>query len=489
MKNLREKRISSNEKRRKQTKIVEQKRKLPNLEKKTKKSFNKRMKRILVIGVNGISMRSIAYILKNKYTIYGYDDSAERLEGVRYTNQIPEKTDLIVYSSSIKETHPIRKAAEKMNIKCLNRTDFFIKHMPLNEKIILIAGAHGKTTTASLIAYLLENSSYYIGGIIQGEETSAHFNEREKYTIIETDESDASFIKWKGHYKILLNFDYEHMIFYKTKEKIEEAHRQFVLQDINETKVIIDKKAKEYLKIPNHPNIITFSHEKASYQYSNIECTKHGIKFKLNEKTYKIPVFGEHNAHNFTSIIALFDQIQESTHKIQTFPGVKKRMQKIFFPNHQNISLFSHKNEKKTQTKKLIPKCSSFQNNKFFLDYGHHPEEIDSTLKSLTKHFPNEKFQVLFEPHKPSRILENLNRWPEIFKNYTLYLYELFIADEKEINDEKLHFSTEIFFNYLKEHNINVKLANDDLSNIPTNTSMICFSAGKLSDMLQKFKI
>lgn len=425
--------------------------------------------KLYIIGINGISMQGIAKIMQEQgHKIYGYDDDLKRLAKFQYQNTIPEHTDLVIYSSAIKESHKLIKEAKIKQIEIIQRTDFFVKYMPFNKNTILIAGAHGKTTTSSIIAHMLGRKSYYLGGVINGETAPSKFSKEAKYTVVETDESDGSFIKWKGNYKILLNFDYEHMIFYKTKEEIIKYHYDFVMNNIENTKVIIYKEAKELLKIPNHPNIITYGKENTDYNCQNIEATKKGIKFDINNQKFEIPLLGLHNAYNFTSIFVLFELIKEPIEQIYTFKGVKKRMQEINYPD-QNNSI-----EKKSEKK-------------FYLDYGHHPTEIKSVINSLKAHFPQKKFDILFEPHKPSRILDTLNLWPEVFKEINIYLYPLFIADEKEINDKIWQFSTKKFYEFLKKHQINVILVKKDLSNLPKNRDLICFSAGKLSEILSKY--
>ncbi|WP_342262112.1 Mur ligase family protein [Alphaproteobacteria bacterium endosymbiont of Tiliacea citrago] len=433
---------------------------------------------IFILGVNGISMRSIEKTMKEQgHNVLGYDDSPIELKNINYSKTIYEKKhikqanekvtaakmDLIVYSSAIKKNHPLMIEAKKLKIPTIGRTDFFVKYMPLNNTKILIAGAHGKTTTSSLLAYIL-NSSYYLGGIINGEESPSKFKESQ-YTVIETDESDGSFLKWQGEYKLLLNFDYEHMIFYKTKENIIKYHREFVMNNIETTKVIINEEAKNKLEIKDHPNIITFGNKNANYNLSNIKANETGITFEINNKQFSLPILGKHNASNFIAIYALLNSmnlnLNGSIKKTQSFPGVKKRMQKIKYRNH---------------------------NLKFFLDYGHHPNEIKSVLESLKEHYPNEKFEIIFEAHKPSRIIENKEKWPEIFKGFKIWLYPIYIADEKEINEQKYKMTTEIFAKNLKENEINLEVLKEDLSNLELNkNNLICFSAGKLSEKLSKY--
>jgi UDP-N-acetylmuramate--alanine ligase len=423
---------------------------------------------VFLIGMSGIGMQAIAAILKKSgANVSGWDDGKQldslKSIGIQYTQTIPDDTDFVVFSSIIKNTHELIISAKNKNIKCLNRTDFTIEHIPLNAAKILVAGAHGKTTTSSFIAHILDKQSYLLGGIINGEKFSGHTSQG-LYTAIETDESDGSFLKWSVNlhgqlkYKILVNFDFEHMDYFKTEQNCIEQYRKFIMDDLENSFVIIEYSAKEFLEIPNHPNIITFGPQiQADYVFNNVEFLENGIQFEINnnqnnEKIF-IPLFGTHNASNFTALYALMKKldIQEIAQKASQFPGVKKRMQPLEMKNGY----------------------------KMYLDYGHHPKEVEAVLDALYLH-KKMKLDVVIEFHKYTRLEQTWSQWPAALKNAKkIYILPIHTASEDPIPGiDEAHAIA-----FLKENKLEVCELKSIYDYVPTNDT-ICFSAGKLSELL-----
>lgn len=430
--------------------------------------------KVFLIGISGIGMQGLAAVLKkNGNDIYGFDDASE-LEslkniGIFYQNIIPDNTDYIIFSSGISPTHRLMQEAVEKKIPCINRTDFWINHMRLNEQKILVAAAHGKTTTTSMAAYLLDMKSYMIGGIINGYPFPAS-HIKDKYTVIETDESDGSFIKWHGAYKILLNFDYEHMDFFKTEENAEWYYKQFANNrsiDKGE-KLIIDIETKKKLNINGQniitPDIITFGKYGADFIYHDIEFAENGLYFQINNKEIFLPLLGEHNASNFTAVYSLCIDIgmqhDAIAKKIAQFPGIKKRGQKIMEKNGHII----------------------------YSDYGHHPVEIKAVLDAYWLH-KKQRPDLFIELHRYTRLAYTWDQWPEILKNHKVFITKMHTANEapikisSKISSENINEHT--FIKYLLEYNIDACYIEDFTHYNPTNTT-ICFSAGKLSSILDK---
>lgn len=415
--------------------------------------------RIFVLGMSGIGMHGLAYFLKKSgYDVLGWDDGKilEALEndGIIYQNKIDTNIDYVVYSSAIQPTHPLMIAAAQLNIPTINRTIFWLVHANLNKKKILVAGAHGKTTTSSAIAYMLGLKSYAVGGIILGQKHPANSTPGE-YTVLETDESDGSFILWNGAYKILTNFDLEHMDFFKTAHNAKAYYKKFAMDNLDNTTLIIESEAKNILEIPNHPNIITYG-KTGDYTYDKIDFLPNALQFEIkhNAKTtqVQIPLLGEHNASNFTAIFALCEQIGLPYENIASFPGIKKRMQKIITQNGYTI----------------------------YSDYGHHPLEIHCTLDAFFKH-KKTRPTVIIEPHRYSRIKHTWDMWPEILKNYDVFITPLHEASEKPIPG----ISSQDLINHLQAHGINAQFL-EDFNQYQAKQDTICFSAGKLSALLDK---
>jgi UDP-N-acetylmuramate--alanine ligase len=405
--------------------------------------------------MSGIGMQGLARIAKEcGHGVSGYDDFHEiqalKDIGIIYKNTIDNDVDMVVYSSAIRKNHPLMIEAEKRGILCINRTDFLIKSLSLNNEKILVAGAHGKTTVTSLIAHLLGKKSYIIGGIFCEQKYAGH-HEPDKYTVIETDESDGSFIKWSGKYKILLNFDYEHMGFYKTEALIKEYYCKFITQDLDDTIVICDKQAKDFLNIPEHKNIITFGNAKADYTYSDIKFLENGLDFDVNGARIFVPLLGMHNAHNATAVYALCKLLGKKF-DLNHFPGVKKRMQFITTSNGHKI----------------------------YSDYGHHISEIEATLNGILMH-KHHKPHVVIEPARYTRLKDTWDMWPKVLAGYKVFIVPLYSCGEDEI--EGINEVTLVEF--LQKSGVDVTLLKS-IEDYVCKNETVCFSLGKLSRILDQ---
>lgn len=445
--------------------------------------------RIFLLGMSGIGMQGLAILAKKQnYEVSGFDDNQkiEYLEkaGINYSNTIPDNTDFVVFSSAIQPNHPLIQFATEHEIPCINRTDFLLNHLQFNPNKILVAGAHGKTTTSSFIAYILNMESYLVGGIINGEKAPAD-HKCGVYSVIETDESDGSFTKWSQKkpttnakiYKILTTFDFEHMDYFKTEENCTKAFQKYILDNFHESFVIIEKDAFEKLDIANklleigiYPtsatNLKTFASQKycqendttADYVFNHLEFKENGLQFQINGNAVEIPLLGEHNASNFTAIYALQEALEipyeNVREKIAQFPGIKKRMQKITQKNDFTI----------------------------YSDYGHHPKEVSAVINAFTLH-KKHKPDVVIEMHRYTRLKYTWDQWPQALSGCKVFLTALHTASEMPIPG----ISIEELIKYLKQNNIDVEFLSNINEFVPTNDT-ICFSAGNLSSTLDKWK-
>lgn len=414
--------------------------------------------KIFFLGINGISMQALAYVLKkSNQQVYGYDDSLEELDylkkqGIIYTDKLNFDINYLVYTSTIKEDHFIMQEARKLGVKTIHRVDFFINHMLLNKELIVVTGAHGKTTTTGMIAHLLGKKSYFLGGKLQNESLPMH-HEKHKFTIIEADESDGTFSKWNAKYKILLNFDFEHMDFYKTEQNIIEHYKKFIYDKIESTILILNIETKKFLNISDHKNIITFGKKDsgANFCLQNVKYEKKFLVVNINDEEIEIPLLGYQNALNFCAVFALFKTLELPLYEISNFPGIKKRMQKLFKKNDHS----------------------------FYLDYGHHPAEIQSTLDAFKKH-KHINPTIVFEPHKYTRLKYHLDDWIKVFKGR-----EVFVAPIHSAYESEVLITQKEFINILRRHDINASefLGIDSLD---MSCDTICFSAGDLGENLLK---
>jgi len=181
-----------------------------------------------LIGIGGIGMSGIAKILLSR----GVNISGSDIRETKITDELKKmgaqifighdtrninSASLVVYSSAIKEDNPEITEARKLGITLIRRAQALAELMQ-DKTVITITGSHGKTTTTSLVSYLLLEAGLLptvaIGGILRNIDTNASLGEGE-FFVAEADESDGSFLYYKPKYSIITNIDYEHLDYYK----------------------------------------------------------------------------------------------------------------------------------------------------------------------------------------------------------------------------------------------------------------------------------
>ena len=409
------------------------------------------------MGIGGIGMSGIAKILSSQgYKISGCDkdlkqDTIKELQDLGCTiNEnhcgiiCQDKTiNYLVYSSIINQDHPEINIAKKNNTIILKRASMLAELMRTKYSIA-IGGSHGKTTTTSLIAHLLIQNlldpTIIIGGKLKSINSNAQYGTG-KFIVVEADESDKSIQELSSTIGIVTNIDLEHLDTFKNITEIKETFKKFLNKIPFYGKAIIcldDENNKELIKELNQ-KIITYAIDsKADIQAKNILLKKDNSEFDLfkNENflgKINLSIAGKHNILNSLAAIALgleieipFNKIQES---MSNFSGVERRF--AFHGTYKNAEIFD--------------------------DYGHHPKEIDATLKVARLKAKN-KLKVIFQPHRYSRTFHLWNDFIDILSIQDideLIITDIFPAGEEpipEINSENL---VKSIIN--KNNNINIK--------------------------------
>lgn len=196
------------------------------------------MKKIHFIGIGGIGISALARFLKEKgYEISGSDLKASKItaelekEGVAISIPHGEKNvigkDLVIYSAAIKAQNAEFKKAKALGIKTLSRKEA----LPLilrDKQVFAVAGAHGKSTTSSILASLMNDASVIIGAILKEFGSNMIYKESDKL-IFEADESDSSFLNANPYVAIVTNAEAEHLEHYKNDlKKLHKAYEQFL---------------------------------------------------------------------------------------------------------------------------------------------------------------------------------------------------------------------------------------------------------------------
>ena len=391
------------------------------------------------IGIGGIGMSGIAEILhKSGYKIQGSDFNkskiTERLQkmGIKifkgHNKTNIKNARIVVYSSAIKEDNAEILNAKKKFIPIIHRSEMLGELMRLRQSIA-IAGTHGKTTTTSLIAKLLEQNNFdptiINGGIISSIGSNAKLGSG-KWMVVEADESDGTFIKLPSTYVLITNIDREHIDYYKTFDNLNRAFRNFVenIPFYGTAFICIDSPDAENLcKDIKYRKFITFGFNKnADLIVNNVKVIRGLTYFDITinkDDLYKnkfikgiaIPIPGEHNIRNALGSIAVALELGISESIIRNvllkFSGVERRFSFV----------------------------GSFKGIKIIDDYAHHPTEIKNTLKAA-RSLCKDKLIVIFEPHRYSRIIDLYDDFINSFSDADiLYVTKIYSAGEKKIDE------------------------------------------------------
>jgi len=400
------------------------------------------------VGIGGIGMSGLALIMKRMgFNVQGTDvqnnKNIERLKrdkikiNIKHSKKNISKATIIVISSAIKKNNPELIEAQKRTLPIYKRGQMLANIVSLTKNIV-VTGSHGKTTTTSLLAAIFSKTkldpTIINGGILNSFDNSARLG-KSNWCVLESDESDGSFIKVPPTYSIITNIDREHMDYYKSMDKLKELFVDFIEKVPSFGKSFIcidDKNNNEIIKKIKIKNYCTYGLNKNSqFQIKNINQSRDFSKFNLIIrlpgkkqsiiKNIKIPLLGLHNVRNATAAAAVAITIGISKDIIKQglkeFKGVQRRFNKIF--KHRETE--------------------------FYDDYAHHPTEIKEVLNGVKAVYKKEEIICIFQPHRISRLKDLRKEFSSSFKKAnSVILCPVYSAGEKL----KLGFN---YFNYAKE--------------------------------------
>ena len=359
------------------------------------------------VGIGGIGMSGLALIMMRLgFKVQGSDKSSnkniERLKNCQikfylgHASSNIKKATILVISSAIKNNNIEIKQAKKKNLPIYTRGDM-LAHITSLKKNIVVSGSHGKTTTTSLIASIFGKAkldpTIINGGVINSLENSAKLGKSE-WCVLESDESDGSFVKVPSTYAVVTNIDREHMDYYKSLNELKKQFIRFMLKVPSFGKTFVcldDKNIRDIHKIGKIKNILTYGFNNSSnFKIKNCSFKKNKSIFdvemnlpnkkKFVLKKFVIPLIGSHNIKNATAAIAVsyFIGISPTILKnsLKNFKGVERRFNKIFTYNGAEV----------------------------FDDYAHHPTEIREVLDGVSNSYKEKKIICIFQPHRISRL-------------------------------------------------------------------------------------
>ena len=371
------------------------------------------------VGIGGIGMSGLALIMTGLgFKVQGSDKSPnkniERLKKNRikfffgHASSNIKNATILVISSAIKNNNIEIKEAKKKNLPIYKRGDM-LAHITSLKKNIVVSGSHGKTTTTSLIASIFAKAkldpTIINGGVINSLENSAKLGKSE-WSILESDESDGSFVKVPSTYAVVTNIDREHMDYYKSLDDLKKHFIKFMLKVPSFGKTFVcsdDKNIKDICKISKIKNILTYGFSNNSnFKIKNLSFQKNKSVFDVEMclpnkkktilKKFEIPLIGSHNVKNATAAIAVSYFIGVSPiilkSGLKNFKGVERRFNKIFTYNGAEI----------------------------YDDYAHHPTEIREVLNGVSNSYKEKKILCIFQPHRVSRLNDLKNEFCYSFK-------------------------------------------------------------------------
>ena len=410
------------------------------------------------VGIGGIGMSGLALIMNSLgFKVQGSDISnnknIERLEDkkikvfLKHNKKNINKTTILVVSSAIKTDNPELIQAKKLKLPIYKRGEM-LGHIVSLMRNIVVTGSHGKTTTTSLISNIFTEAkldpTIINGGILNSFGNSAKLG-KSNWCIIESDESDGSFLKIPFTYSIITNIDAEHLDYYKSLNNLKNKFSEFLEKIPSVGKAFVcndDKNINEILNKIKNKNFYTYGINKNSnFQILNvsqkINLSSFDIKINIPAnkkiiKKIKIPLIGLHNIKNVTSAVAVAFSIGISEKIIKKslikFKGVQRRFSFLFKHN------------------KTI----------FIDDYAHHPTEISAVLEGVKKVYGKKEIICVFQPHRISRVKNLKLEFSRCFKKADMVLLcPIYKANE----NLKLGFSYSSFAKLIIK-NSKVKLIN-----------------------------
>lgn len=392
----------------------------------------KRYKHIHFVGIGGIGMSGIAELLLNLgYRVSGSDvretDITRRLVELGATVQTGHHSehvrgaDVVVLSSAISEDNPEVVAARGLGkVPVIRRAEMLAELMRLKYSV-LVAGAHGKTTTTSMVSTVLARGgldpTVVIGGKLNAWGTNAKLG-RGDFMVAEADESDGTFLLLPPTIAVVTNIDLEHLDYYRDLDHIRQTFLDFIgkipfygqavlcLEDEN-IQAILPKVSKRFVTYGLSPQADFQAREIRTNGFITVYKALHQGK-ELGEIELRIP--GQHNVLNSLAAVAVARELELEWPDIQTglrdMTGVQRRFQ--VKGEERDILVLD--------------------------DYGHHPTEIRAVLETLAHCFPDRRRIVAFQPHRYTRTHALMDQFSRCFyQSDVLFLTEIYAASEKPI--------------------------------------------------------
>ncbi len=352
------------------------------------------------IGICGTAMGSVAAALQNRgYTITGSDQNVyppmsdfliENNINVSVghdENNIPDKVDLVVIGNAMSRGNVEVESVLNRKIPYTSLPELIKRYFLQGKRNIVITGTHGKTTTSSIIAHLLNdnglNPNLMIGGIPLDIGKGGRFTESE-FFVIEGDEYDTAFFDKRSkfvHYMpeivVVNNIEFDHADIFNNIEEIKLSFKR-MLNIVPENGIVFvngdDNDAVEVTENCRAPVIKVGANDDCDFKIENLNLESFNSSFSIKENSYQLPMDGEFNVRNAAMAIAVSDFLKiDQTNIIESvskFSGIARRQE--LRGEEKNVKVID--------------------------DFGHHPTAIAATIGALKQRYPDSKIWAIFEP-------------------------------------------------------------------------------------------
>lgn len=385
------------------------------------------------IGIGGSGMSGLArLVIGQKIAVSGSDiassvvtdslseDGAQIFIGHSAHNIHPDMT--VIYTTDIKKDNPEYQAAIQLKCPMLHRSELLQKLMEKSHSLA-VAGTHGKTTTASLLAWTLascgQTPAYAIGGIIPQLYCALSIPSNSgqgagKYFVAEACESDGSFLNYAPYGAIVTNIDFDHMDYYRTEEALVDGFKNF-MEKVHSKKYLFWCEDDPYLQ-KIKPGGIGYGFGKdCRLKASNFQQKGWmiSIDISLDGKVYEnveVALTGKHNALNALAVFGLAISIGMEENAVRnglrSFQGVLRRC------------------EKKGEAHGIL----------FLDDYAHHPTELKMTLTAIKRAIGERRLVAAYQPHRYTRAKDCMGMYQDVFGEADeLFITEIYAAREVPI--------------------------------------------------------
>ena len=411
-----------------------------------------KIRHIHFVGIGGIMMSGIAEILnKRSYIVTGSDQNSSFITdhliklGISINfNHVEDNVigpDLIVYSSAVPDNNIELIKARELNLDIITRAEMIGVLMPEYNTSIAIAGAHGKTTSTSMLSTILNDSDHnptiLIGGIASTIGSNVQIGDTSIF-LLEACEYKENFLEFKPNIGIILNIDEDHLDYFEDLDHIIRAFTKFAKNIPSNGTLIINNDDYNAKKIISHVDceVITFGiNSNSTFQAKHIVFDDNGhSQFEVFYKEDLLGAFqlkfpGKHNIYNVLSTIAASYKLNIKTNKIiesvKSYAGVRRRFEILGTYNGATI----------------------------IDDYAHHPTEIKSVLAAAKK-IPNNKVVCIFQPHTYSRTRNLMLQFSTAFNDAdSIIITDIYSPPGREDESDKTIHSTDLVAEIASETN------------------------------------